>query len=90
MKMLRKRAKRLNLLLLFILGTYLLSGGNTAFAAGEITLYTPYTSISVPPGKSSIIPLKSKTIRAASLRSRSKSTACRAAGAPSLTAEAGG
>ena len=60
MKMLRKRAKQLNLLLLFILGTYLLSGGNTAFAAGEITLYTPYTSISVPPGKSSIIPLKSK------------------------------
>ncbi|MFE0560599.1 NEW3 domain-containing protein [Paenibacillus sp. NPDC058910] len=60
MKLLRKRAKQLNLLLLFILGTYLLSGGNTAFAAGEITLYTPYTSISVPPGEVINYPLEVK------------------------------
>lgn len=46
----RKRTIMLSLLLLLAVGTSMLGGG-TAMAAGEITLYTPYTSISVPPGK---------------------------------------
>ncbi|MBY0158385.1 NEW3 domain-containing protein [Paenibacillus lautus] len=60
MKSCRQRAKQLSLLLLLILGTCLYSGGNTAFAAGEITLYTPYTSISVPPGEVINYPLEVK------------------------------
>lgn len=60
MKSCRQRAKQLSLLLLFILGACLYGGGNTALAAGEITLYTPYTSISVPPGEVINYPLEVK------------------------------
>lgn len=60
MKLLRKRVSHLSLLLLFILGAYLLGGGKSVFAAGEITLYTPYTSISVPPGEVINYPLEIK------------------------------
>ena len=60
MKSCRQRAKQLCLLLLFILGTCLYGGSNTALAAGEITLYTPYTSISVPPGEVINYPLEVK------------------------------
>lgn len=60
MKLLKKRASHLSLLLLFILGTYLFSGGKPVFAAGEVTLYTPYTSISVPPGEVINYPLEVK------------------------------
>lgn len=51
MKTLRKRMSQLSLLLLCTLMIGLWGGGQ-ALAAGEITLYTPYTSISVPPGES--------------------------------------
>lgn len=60
MKSCRQRAKQLCLLLLFILGACLYGGSNTALAAGEITLYTPYTSISVPPGEVINYPLEVK------------------------------
>lgn len=60
MKSCRQRAKQLSLMLLFILGACLYGGGNTALAAGEITLYTPYTSISVPPGEVINYPLEVK------------------------------
>lgn len=40
----------LSLLLLLTMGIGM-TGGGTAMAAGEVTLYTPYTSISAPPGK---------------------------------------
>lgn len=60
MKSCKQRAKQLSLLLLFILGACLYGGGNTALAAGEITLYTPYTSISVPPGEVINYPLEVK------------------------------
>lgn len=60
MKSCKQRAKQLSLMLLFILGTCLYGGGNTVLAAGEITLYTPYTSISVPPGEVINYPLEVK------------------------------
>ncbi|MFB4330805.1 NEW3 domain-containing protein [Paenibacillus sp. CR_12] len=60
MKSCKQRAKQLSLMLLFILGACLYGGGNTALAAGEITLYTPYTSISVPPGEVINYPLEVK------------------------------
>lgn len=60
MKLLKQRASHLSLLLLFILGTYLLSGAKPVFAAGEVTIYTPYTSISVPPGEVINYPLEVK------------------------------
>lgn len=60
MKSCKQRAKQLSLMLLFILGACLYGGGNTVLAAGEITLYTPYTSISVPPGEVINYPLEVK------------------------------
>lgn len=51
MKLFKPKMKLLSLLLLFVLGASLFSDGKAAFAAGEVTLYTPYTSISVPPGE---------------------------------------
>ncbi|EGG35878.1 NEW3 domain-containing protein [Paenibacillus sp. HGF5] len=60
MKSCKQRAKQLSLMLLFILGACLYGGSNTALAAGEITLYTPYTSISVPPGEVINYPLEVK------------------------------
>ncbi|WP_433938982.1 NEW3 domain-containing protein [Paenibacillus lautus] len=60
MKSCKQRAKQLCLLLLFILGACLYGGSNTALAAGKITLYTPYTSISVPPGEVINYPLEVK------------------------------
>lgn len=47
----KSKMKLLSLLLLFVLGASLFTNGKSAFAAGEVTLYTPYTSISVPPGE---------------------------------------
>ena len=55
MKMLRKRAKRLNLRLVHP-GYLLVKWRKYRVRRREITLYTPYTSISVPPGSHQLSP----------------------------------
>ncbi|ANY72266.1 hypothetical protein BBD41_06465 [Paenibacillus ihbetae] len=60
MKIAGKSIKSLSLLLLMMLGASLLTGGRPVFAAGEVTLYTPYTSISAPPGETINYPVEVK------------------------------
>jgi len=60
MKIAGKSIKSLSLLLLIMLGASLLTGGRPVFAAGEVTLYTPYTSISAPPGETINYPVEVK------------------------------
>lgn len=60
MKIAGKSIKPLSLLLLMMLGASLLTGGRPVFAAGEVTLYTPYTSISAPPGETINYPVEVK------------------------------
>src|SRR5580704_15917670 len=45
------RAKWINLFLSLMLGIQVI-GSHAAYAAQEVTLYTPFTKISVPPGES--------------------------------------
>ncbi|MCM3495687.1 NEW3 domain-containing protein [Paenibacillus lactis] len=60
MRIAGKSIKSLSLLLLIMLGASLLTGGRPVFAAGEVTLYTPYTSISAPPGETINYPVEVK------------------------------
>jgi len=60
MKIAGKSIKSLSLLLLIMLGASLLTGGRPVSAAGEVTLYTPYTSISAPPGETINYPVEVK------------------------------